>query len=226
MRVSDRDEIWAITVLSNTFCEYRTLKKSEKPDFIDRDNSIGVEVTSAVNKEVMYNQSFYFNNLKNVEYEEDLGDSIKKIEKNGLKVTYFKDDQGRKYGKPVGLLRVFGEKEFSLLYETIQKKYSKKYEKLNKLDLYILFSQCCRAPINDNEFKKLLITAHECEKTFGKIFSNIFIDFSGDLVMLDLLTDEIIDVRYNADEIFKQFEKKVLEMENGKKEKSKKPEKL
>ena len=218
MRISDRIELRALMLLSSLFPEYQNLQKNDKPDLVDFERSIGVEVTDAVSKDIMQGESYYQKHLKNEEFESCSKESIKKLKKVGLKPTYQKSENGIRFGKPIGLLRVFGIEELDLLHEAIKNKYSKKYKDLRSLDLYILFSQMCLSSINDREFEKLLCTAHECEKTYGIVFQKIMIDFIGDIEILNLKNDKITSLHYDRDNFSKLYEERVMEIENGEKE--------
>lgn len=173
----------ALELLKKHFQEYKGLVSSDKPDLIDRDNSIGVEVTSALNPKVEEREVHFAEKMKSRDKSEFAPREIAEVEKYGLRIVSKKNSED---GNMLGLVRVFGLEELEQVHIAIKKKYKKKYEELDRIDLYIFFRQICRKAISDSKIKSLFCTAYNCEKEHGKVFRKIMIDFYGVLLIMDL----------------------------------------
>ena len=210
-------EARAQIVLSRFFPEYAGVHCADKPDLVCEQRSIGVEVTQAVNPAVKEREAYYCKSIRGKNYTDVSKNALKKVEQYGLCVVYERDENEQRMGCPLGLSRVFGMEEFEFLHKAVKQKYGKEYRQLDRLDLYIYFSQVCRSGVIDEEFRRVMRTAHECESEYGRVFSKILIDFGKDVVILDLRTDEIISARYDDKKVYALLDhtEKTTENQNG-----------
>ena len=190
------EEIEALTLLKKHFPTYRGLDLFDKPDLIDKQNSIGVEVTMALNPNVEEREKYFIKHLKNHNRQEVTVAQLEKVEQYGLSIVSADDTWEFDGGKMLGLVRVFGMEEHEQLHNAINKKFTKKYAKLERIDLYIFFRHVCRAGLSDAEIERLFCTAYRCQKEHGAIFENIMIDFYSTLLILDLKNHEMQEIPY------------------------------
>lgn len=187
-----KEEELALELLKKHFLEYNGLKLSDKPDLVDIENSIGVEVTSASNPKVREREAFYWKELHGKNIQNFNKAQINKVEKCGLYLNNEND------GKIFSLARMYGAEEKELLPNAIKKKYSKKYQGLKKLDLYIFFRHFFIEGFSNTDLQGLFQTIHQCEKQYGKVFSRIMVDFYSKLLVLDVSNDSIkVHTEYN-----------------------------
>ena len=188
-----KEEELALELLKKHFLEYNGLKLSDKPDLVDIENSIGVEVTSASNPKVREREAFYWKELHGKKIQ-DIGKAQQNQgEEYGLSLVYIKKD-----GEIFSLARMYGAEEKELLPNAIKKKYSKKYQGLKKLDLYIFFRHFFIEGFSNTDLQGLFQTIHQCEKQYGKVFSRIMVDFYSKLLVLDVSNDSIkVHTEYN-----------------------------
>ena len=111
------EELITLDILKKNFVQYQGLEKLEedRPDLKDLRNSIGVEVTRAVNQDVENIISYMNKNSKNHK-KTPRPEAIEQAKQEG--VIY--NDEGIE-----GFYRVFGEKEINLLHKCIEEKYAK-----------------------------------------------------------------------------------------------------
>ena len=190
------EENLALSLLKKHFLIYKDLKLSDKPDLVDERDSIGVEVTMALNPNVEEREKYFEKHLKNRELSEVSIEQLKTVEQYGLSIVSEKYTREMDDGKVLGLVRVFGNEELELLHKAIRKKYAKKYAKLEEIDLYIFFRHVCGACLNASEIERLFCTAYKCQEENGTIFENIMIDFYSTMVILDLKNHECREIPY------------------------------
>lgn len=186
----------ALELLKQHFQEYNGLVSSEKPDLIDRDKSIGVEVTSALNPKVEEREVYFYKEMKGKHKSSFTAQEIETVEQHGLKIVSCAGFNGTCEEKMLGLVRVFGTEELDQLHTAIRNKYKKEYERVDRLDLYIFFRQICAEGISDFEIIRLFETAHKCEEKYGAVFQKIMIDFYEVLLVMDVQrnsTEKITD---------------------------------
>ena len=183
------DELIALKVLKKYFPQYQGLEilEEDKPDLKDLRNSMGVEVTRAVNEDVENIISYLNKNSKNYK-KTPRPEAIERAKQEG--VIY--DDEGIE-----GFCRIFGEKEINLLHKCIKQKYDKKYQGLKIIDLYIFFRQFFMECLSDNDIQSLFQTIENCEKKCGKIFNNIIIDFYNRFLILDTTSKTCKKIKIN-----------------------------
>ena len=171
------EELVALDILRKNFVQYQGLEKleEERPDLKDLRNSIGVEVTRAVNQDVGNIISCMNKNSKNYK-KTPRPEAIERAKQEG--VVY--NDEGIE-----GFYRLFGEKEINLLHKCIEQKYAKQYQGLNTIDLYIFFRQYFLECLTDDNMQSLFNTIENCERKYGKVFTKIIIDFDSKLLVLD-----------------------------------------
>ena len=196
MRVRETEQL-ALTLLKKHFPEYSGLTLSDKPDLIDPQKSIGVEVTRALNPKVEQRLRHVEEKMKNRDITEFSDEQIKKVEQFGLHIVC-KEQPEEEKDKIVGMIRVFGLEENEQLYIAIRKKYSKQYTKLKRLDLYVYFRHICEGSWGTAEKEKVFSTAYECQKQHGEVFENIMIDFYSVLLIFDLKKHEIKEIPYEV----------------------------
>ena len=195
--MSDRyEEQLALSLLQKHFPIYRELELSDRPDLIDNQRSLGVEVTMALNPHVEEREKYFEKHLKNRNRQEVSVAQLEKVEQYGLSIVDSADALGDTCGIMLGLIRVFGMEEHEQLHNAIKKKYTKKYANLERIDLYIFFRHVCRAGMSEAEIEKLFRTAYKCQEEYGKIFDNIMIDFYDVLLILDLKDHEMKEIPY------------------------------
>ena len=186
MKQVREEELVALELLKKHFPQYSGLKLSDKPDLVDIDNSIGVEVTSASNPKVRERETFYCKELHGKKIQ-DIGKAQQNQgEEYGLSLVYTKND-----GEIFSLARMYGAEEKELLPNAIKKKYSKKYQGLKKLDLYIFFRHFFVECFSKTDLQELFSMIHQCEKHYGKVFGKIMVDFYSKLLVLDISNDSI-----------------------------------
>lgn len=193
------EEETALRLLKKHFPQYSGLIIQDKPDLIDCEKSLGIEVTRAVNPEIEKQTAYFYDELKGKSKDEVKSSSIAKVEKSGLDIVCFKDDGQKNAEQMYGLVRVFGDKEKELLHDAICMKYAKKYQNLYDINLYIFFRHMCRGALIEYDFEKLFQTAHSCETKYGKVFKKIMIDFYSVLVVMDLEHDCVEEVMNYGD---------------------------
>lgn len=193
------EESEALRLLKKHFPRYSGLVYSDKPDLIDCEKSLGVEITRAVNPEIEKQTVFFWENLKGKRKDEVLECSVSQVEKCGLGIVCIKDGVQDPAERMYGLSRVFGLEEIILLHKAICAKYAKKYQNLDSVDLYVFFRHMCRGAFAETDFSALLQTAHDCEKEHGKVFKKIMIDFYSVLVVMDLEHDCMEEVEDYGD---------------------------
>ena len=185
MRVR-QEEQEALRLLKKHFPQYSKLTHSDKPDLINCEKSLGVEVTCAVDPKIEKQTAYFYENLKGHSKDEARLRSVSQVEKCGLDIVCIKDGEEETTERMYGLVRVFDLKEKELLHQAIRTKYTKKYQKLDSIDLYLFFRHMCRGALSEDDLKKLMQTAHDCEIEHGKVFEKIMIDFYSVLVVIDL----------------------------------------
>ena len=189
------EELLALKRLKTFFNEYQGLKPiadpNKNPDLVDNKNSIGVEVTRAINKEVARISGDFNREIKGKRYEDLEEKHTSNNKQIGLK--YIED---KELGI-IGIYRFLNKSEKELLHKCIKSKYAKKYEKLGRKDLYIFFTDFFIECLSEEDIKELFKTAHECEKEYGEVFSKIIIDFSGVYLVLDLKSNTTNTIEYD-----------------------------
>ena len=198
MRVRE-DEHEALRLLHKHFPRFGRLEKSERPDWVDYESSLGVEVTQAVNQTVKEQEEYFHKNLKGKSKEAICPQSISRVEKCGLAIVSIKNGEQENTERMYGLVRVFGVEEKELLRKAICSKYAKQYQKLESIDLYVFFRHMCRGAFAETDFNALLQTAHDCEIKYGKVFKKIMIDLYSVLIILDLEHDRVEEVMNYGD---------------------------
>lgn len=196
MREEERE---ALRLLKKHFPQYSELTHSDRPDLIDCEKSLGVEVTRAVDAEIEKQKAYFYDNLKGKSKDEVRSRSVSQVEKCGLDIVCIKDGEQETTERMYGLVRVFGPEEKRLLYKGIRAKYAKKYQRLDSIDLYLFFRHMCRGAFAETDFSALLQTVHDCEIKYGKVFKKIMIDFYSVLVVMDLEHDCIKEVEDYGD---------------------------
>ena len=189
-----REEIVALEHLKRHFPQYSGLVWFDKPDLIDTEKSVGVEVVCAVNPEVKKQESYFCNKLKGRPLKIVSKMSTEQFKKNSMTICAPCEDELGNDALMYTVIRIFDSTEKKLLHRTIQNKYTKKYPQLNSIDLYIFFRHMCREIFKTDEFYELIKTAHICEEKYGKIFKKIMIDFFSELVILDLEHDCVTEI--------------------------------
>ncbi|MBE5745296.1 MAG: hypothetical protein E7355_04085 [Clostridiales bacterium] len=193
MRKIREEELQALTLLKKYFYEYRELVLSDKPDLVDMENSIGVEITTAVNQNVAEREAFYRNKMNDKNIRGFSKVDIQKFEQYGLSLVHEKGN-----GRIFGLSRMFGTEEKELIFKAIEKKYKKQYQPLKILDLYIFFRQFFIEGISKDDLQGLFQNIHQYENIYGKIFDKIMIDFYSELLILDVNNDSVrVITNYN-----------------------------
>ena len=190
------EEKLALSLLKKHFSIYKGLNLSDKPDLIDEKCSIGVEVTRALNPSVEEREKYFEKKLNNRDRSEVEIDQIEKVEQYGLSIVSANDTWDSNGGKMLGLTRVFGIEEYEQLHNAIRKKYTKKYEKLKRIDLYIFFRHVCRDGLDDSDIERIFCTAYKCQEESCTIFENIMIDFCSTLLVFDLKNHEMKEIPY------------------------------
>lgn len=180
----------ALSLLKKHFLEYQGLELLDKPDLIDVQNSIGVEVTRAINPTVEERENHFSKHMKNQSKNEFTAKQIENVEQCGIGIVCDEANGD----KMLGLVRVFGMEEHELLHCAIMKKYAKKYSELDRIDLYVYFRQVCPSGLSDSEINKIFQTVCECEKKYGQVFSKIMIDFHSVLKILDLKNKSVKEI--------------------------------
>lgn len=184
----------ALTLLKKHFAEYQGLELSDKPDLIDEQNSIGVEVTRAINSTVEEREAYFSKHMKNRRKNEFTTKQIENVEQCGLGIVCENSFDEADDEKMLGLVRVFGIEEYEQLHCAIRNKHAKKYVELDRIDLYIYFRQVCPSGLSDFEINKIFQTVYECEKKYGQVFSKIMIDFHSVLKILDLKNKSVKEI--------------------------------
>ena len=198
MRVRE-EEREALRLLKKHFPQYSELTHSDKPDLIDCEKSLGIEVTRAVDAEIEKQTTYFYDNLKGKSKDEARSRSISQVEKCGLDIVCIKDGEQEPTERMYGLVRVFGLEEKRLLHKAIRAKYAKKYQNLDSIDLYVFFRHMCRGAFIETDFRTLLQTAHDCETKHGKVFKKIMVDFYSVLVVMDIEHDCVEEVKDYGD---------------------------
>ena len=198
MRVR-QEELEALRLMKKHFPQYKNLISSDKPDLVDLATSIGVEITRAVNPEIEKQESYFYDHLKGKTKAEVCQHSIAEVENCGLDIVCIKDDEQETTERMYGLVRVFGLEEKDLLYQAVRTKYTKKYQKLDSIDLYLFFRHMCRNGLSEDDLKNLIQTAYDCEKEHGKVFGKIMIDFYSVLVVIDLKHNRVHEITNYGD---------------------------
>lgn len=180
------EELLALELLKKHFPQYSGLELSDKPDLVDLENSIGVEVTSASNPKVREREAFYWKKLHGRNIKNFTKTQINLGEEYGLSLLHTKND-----GEIFSLARTFGAEEQELLHKAIVEKYQKTYQQLNQIDLYIFFRQYCAEGFSYDDLQGLFQTAHQCEKKYSEAFGKIMVDFYSKLLTLDIRNNSI-----------------------------------
>ena len=186
------EENEALRLLKKHFPEYQGLGSSETPDWIDRENSIGVEVTRALNPCVREREVHFVDKMKDKRRDEFTSRDMEKLEQFGLSVVC---DDHYMEEKIVGLVRVFGMEEHEQLHIAIRKKYEIQYTKLDRIDLYIYFRHVFREGFAASELDRLFDTIYQCQEKHGKVFRKIMIDFYSVLLVLDVERGSVEEIK-------------------------------
>lgn len=189
-----QEENEALRLLKKHLPHYMGLVSSDKPDLIDYEKSLGVEVVCAVNETIEKQEAHFYKNLNGKGKHEVPKKSSAEFERFGLRVASIKEDGQEASEKMYTLIRICGLEEKELLHRAISAKYTKEYQKLDSIDLYIFFRHMCRRAMTKDDFDALLQTAHNCEAEHGKVFRKIMIDFYSDLVILDLECNSVCEI--------------------------------
>ena len=184
----------ALRLLKKYFPEYQGLKSGDKPDLIDLENSIGVEVTRALNPCVREREVHFVEKMKEKRRDAVTPRDMEKLEQFGLSIVC--DDHSMEK-KIVGLVRVFGMEEHDQLHIAIQKKYEIQiqYAQLDRIDLYIYFRHVFREGFAASELNRLFNTIHQCQEKYGKVFRKIMIDFYSVLLVLDVERGSVEEIK-------------------------------
>ena len=196
MRESERR---AQIILSKLFDEYCSLTEYEAPDWIDKANSIALEVTSAVSPDISKQEAFCAKQVGKAIDSIPLK-SIEAIEAVNMRLISSINESGCKCGTVMGCSRVYTDLEHKLVLKAIEAKYQKKYSHYKHFALYILaYNIFCE--LFTNEWREqVLKTARFCESIYPTRFNRIIIDFYKKLLVFDLDTDCVSEYIYD-DEI-------------------------
>ena len=188
------EEEEALRLLKKYFPEYQGLELKDKPDLIDWKNSIGVEVTRALNPCVKEREVHFVNKMKDKRRDEFTSQDMAKLERFGLSIVC--DDHSMEE-KIVGLVRVFGMEEHDQLHIAIRKKYEIQiqYAQLDRIDLYIYFRHVFREGFAASELDRLFDTIYQCQEKHGKVFRKIMIDFYSVLLVLDVERGSVEEIK-------------------------------
>ena len=191
------DECYAYAVLEKAF-GLTNFKLADKPDLIDEENSIGVEVVNAIPKDIFFIQYNYNNIIKN----EGLTTHNSNIKELDNKPNHFTDENWFEYNNYLFKDREIEEEEmFKLLEATIERKAKKKdgYRKLNEYGLYLYL----RTPItyNKNIFIQKLKTIYDLYKQHFQI---IYFYVLNESVIIRINNDDIIKHKVNKIELSKK----------------------
>lgn len=144
---------------------YNSVVKSEAPDFIDRDNSIGLEVTDVCfQKHRQASKEFYKLN-------HPVNDKKSQPENTRKTIDSGNDEDSGKTIKTCGLNFPSFSAESILvpMRRQIVIKEGKKYEQTNELDLALLFDDRINIELEDDLMEQLRIS-QKGKKKFKKVF--------------------------------------------------------
>jgi hypothetical protein len=184
-------EILALMTLRQSWTGYTpNFIKSEKPDWINLVDSIGIEVCRAIPPRAGRTENFF--SMYHGKAKEEIPEkALERFE--GW--TYFQDGKLRAIADGKGLA------DTSSYYQNLIMQF---YEKLNKFDNYQRFSKNCfyfflHFPFKDEDIQKAVIKLKSIKHRNTAYISNIFIDTNEYLYILDDLmsVDQRIFLEHN-----------------------------
>lgn len=181
----------AKTTLQLVWCEdFFALEYSDRPDLIDRDKCLGIEVTHPACQEEMLLDSFYRNELEGKLLSDIDRVKLEKFRKFGRDIMC-----DEKTGRVCACRAENSEFDINIIFEAINNKVRKLNQGLYQYDdnlyLYLELAYFSLESSNVEVAKQILQYAIQKKSECKKFFKQIFVDCIGMIYRIDLSQETI-----------------------------------
>ena len=185
-------ELYALSTLQVVFpLEFQNFRLSDRPDLMDYDAQLGIEVIRPVDEKHEMLNSYFQNYLYGKTINQRSPKGLKKFQSNSYDIMFNSQDHSvSAYQMPY---KTF---DIATIYRAIDKKMRKLNNNLyacsNNISLFLEMSMYSKELENPSIAKEILIYIKEIEREYAISFNEVFLDCIIKLYRINIKTGEII----------------------------------
>ena len=187
-------ELFALSTLQVVFpLEFCNLRLSDRPDLIDCDAQLGIEVIHPVDKKHEMLNSYYNSHLYGKTMDQISQEGLEKFQSNSYDVMF--DPQYKTVSSYTCPYRQFN---LDIILRAIDKKMRKLNDNLyaysNNVSLFLEMSMYSNELADYSTAKEILIHIKKIEQNYSKTFKEIFLDCIIKLYRINVSNEEITEI--------------------------------